>query len=87
MCEKLFYGERAAGQTTLTKHNMNHIEIAIITVRASGPVTRSQIASEIAMQAINGNRENCLALADAAINHGTETGWIESYDEESYVIA
>jgi hypothetical protein len=66
---------------------MNHIEIAIMTVRASGPVTREQIANEIAKQASNGNRSNCLALADAAIQHGEETGWIESYDEESYVIA
>ena len=66
---------------------MNHIEIAIMIVRSSGPVTREQIANEIAVQASNGNRDNCHALADAAIQHGTDAGWIELYDEESYVIA
>lgn len=68
-------------------HTMNHIEIAIMTVRASGPVTREQIANEIARQASNGNRANCISLTDAAIQHGEETGWIEAYDEESFVIA
>ena len=66
---------------------MNHIEIAIMTVRASGPVTRNQIVREIAEQASHGTLSNCYALADAAIQHGQDTGWIESYDEESFVIA
>jgi hypothetical protein len=66
---------------------MNHIEIAITAVRSSGPLTKLQIASEILTHAENATRSNCEKLAEAAINHGKESGWIESYDEESYCMA
>jgi hypothetical protein len=66
---------------------MNHIEIAITSVRASGPLTKLEIASEILTHAANATRQNCEHLAELAIQHGKETGWIENYDDESFCMA
>ena len=66
----------------------DHIKAAIEIVRACGPVGREEIAREIREQADNGNAENCHALADAAIKHGMEAGWLAVYDgmEDAYVM-
>ena len=68
---------------------VSHIDAAIGIVRACGPVGRGEIAAEILAQATNGTASNCLWLADAAIRHGLETGWLERYDdiEDAYVMA
>lgn len=67
----------------------DHIAAAIEIVRASGPVGREEIAREIRTQATNGTPENCYRLADAAISHGLNTGWLARYDdiENAYVMA
>ena len=67
----------------------DHIKAAIEIVRACGPVGREEIAREIRVQADNGNQGNCHALADDAIRHGLETGWLTNYDgmEDAYVMA
>jgi len=36
---------------------------------------------------IAADADNCERLADAAIKHGLDRGWLENYDEESYCIA
>jgi hypothetical protein len=63
----------------------NYIELAIMFVRSSGPVTRDQIAAEIRNQSVTAARHT--ALADRAIAHGLSRGWLEQYDDESYCMA
>ena len=67
----------------------DHIKAAIEIVRACGPVGREEIAREIRVQADNGNQWNCHTLAEDAIRHGLETGWLARYDDEedAYVMA
>lgn len=77
-----------------TKMNANsnprhdHISAAMEIVRACGPVGHAEIAREIRVQADNGNAENCDRLADAAIQHGLESGWLARYDDipDAYVM-
>jgi hypothetical protein len=66
---------------------INHIEAAIMFVRACGPVTKESIAQEILAQVIEANTGNFRGLADKAIEHGLSTGWLERYDEKSFCIA
>lgn len=67
---------------------MNHIEVAIRLVRACGPVSKREIAEEILTHAVGADRNNCEHLAQVAIDHGFETGWITNYEEDDcYVIA
>lgn len=62
-------------------------------VRACGPVGRDSIAREIRMQADDVDAKNLVAdsyrLADRAIRHGLETGWLARYDDivDAYVMA
>ena len=67
--------------------SINHIEAAIMHVRACGPVTKAGIAHEIRAQVIGATNENCNELAEKAIAHGLDSGWLENYDEESFCIA
>jgi hypothetical protein len=72
---------------TTTIAPINHIEAAIMFVRACGPVTKAGIAHEIRVQVIGATEDNCEDLADKAIAHGLDRGWLEKYDEESYDMA
>jgi len=75
-------------QTKMTTTKpINHIEAAIMYVRACGPVTKAGIAREIRIQVQGATKDNCDALADKAIAHGLDRGWLEKYDEESFCIA
>jgi hypothetical protein len=66
---------------------INHIEAAIMFVRACGPVTKAEIAREIRIQVQGATKDNCDDMADKAITHGLDRGWLEKYDEESFCIA
>ena len=66
---------------------INHIEAAIMYVRACGPVTKAGIAHEISVQVSGATNDNCDDLAAKAIAHGLDRGWLEKYDEESFCIA
>ena len=70
-----------------TTQGINHIEAAIMYLRACGPATKSAIANEINAQVIGATKENCDDLADKAIAHGLDRGWLEKYDDESFCMA
>ncbi len=61
---------------------MNPFEIAIRFVRSTGPVTLDQIASELRIQATIPDGHSPQTLAEGAVKHGLETGWLEVYDQE-----
>ena len=71
----------------MSKNKIDHIGAAIRIVRASGPVTREQIAAEILEHVQAATRDNCDELAGDAIGHGLLSGWLEEYDEESFVMS
>ena len=66
---------------------INHIESAIYFVRACGPATKAAIAHEIRVQVSGATKDNCDDLADKAIAHGMDRGWLEKYDEDSFCLA
>ena len=68
-------------------NSINHIEAAIMFVRACGPVTKESIAQEILTQVSTATPGNFRGLADKAVEHGLSTGWLERYDDESFCIA
>lgn len=66
---------------TMNAAKNNTIEIAMIFLRACGPVTVSEIEIELLDQASGiDNREQAKIEAARAIKHGMETGWMELYD-------
>lgn len=69
-----------------TADQINHIQAAILFVRACGPVTKESIAREIRIQT-GASKDKSSDLADKAIAHGLDRGWLEKYDEESFCIA
>jgi hypothetical protein len=68
-------------------NSIDHITAAVMFIRACGPVTKASIANEIRVQVIGASKNNCGKLADQAIAHGLDRGWLEKYDEESFCIA
>ena len=67
---------------------INHIEAAILYVRACGPVTKAGIAREIHTQVQGATKENRDLLAYEAIQHGLTRGWLEKYDDtDAYCLA
>lgn len=61
----------------------NHIELAIMFVQQSGPVTRHQITGWIRSQSVTSGEPT--VLADEVISHGLSRGWLKQ-DEEYYCI-
>ena len=60
---------------------MDAVELTMIEVRASGPVTRDNIAAWLLDQMVGCDTEAKAEMeADRAIRHGMEVGWLELYD-------
>ena len=67
--------------TNTTSKNMDAVELTMIEVRASGPVTRDNIAAYLLDQMVGcDTAEQAEREADRAIKHGMEVGWLELYD-------
>jgi hypothetical protein len=65
-------------------NRIDHITLTMDFTRACGPVTEAQIAAELRRQH---NAETAERDARNAIDHGTQHGWLEAYDEESFCMA
>jgi hypothetical protein len=64
------------------------IQIAIMYVRACGPVTSAEIQGELLRQCVETHTAaDAKRQASNAIKHGLERGWLERYDNESFDIA
>jgi len=71
---------------------MNAVELTMMEVRASGPVSQNEIAEWLREQLIGCNTDTAAQLAaERSIAHGLRTGWLAVYDKDepvhSYVMA
>ncbi len=64
---------------------LDSIQITIMYVRASGPVTSEEIQAELLAQCVGTHTAaDAKRQAGNAIKHGLERGWLERYDNESF---